>query len=110
MSPFVCGTVHLILLLSDQIDIWPSSDQADIFPPENNGLSFTGYGQEHEPVSVQVPYQPDEARLIGADRKQRGGRIHPYHRHLKWTHCVDVILIHLALHLDLVGTDIVHFL
>jgi hypothetical protein len=88
----------------------------DIFPPENNGLSFTVHGQEHEPVSVQVSYQPDETRLIGADCKQRGSRrmlfirIHPYHRHLKRAACVEGILIHLAPHFDLVGTDIVHSL
>ena len=77
-----------------------------------DGSSFTGYGQEHEPSSMQVPHQSDEARLIGADCKQRGRRIRLYHRHLKWAHCVDIvlILIHLALHLDLVGTDFLHSL
>ncbi len=32
----------------------------DIFPPEYNDLSLTGYGQEHESPSVQVPYQPNK--------------------------------------------------
>jgi hypothetical protein len=77
---------------------------------ENDGLSFTVYGQDHESVSMQVPYQPDETRLIGADCKQRGSRIHPYHRHLKRARCVKGVLIHLAANRDLVGTNIVHSL
>jgi hypothetical protein len=57
---------------------------------------------------VQVPYQANQSRLIGIDCKQRGCRIHPYHRHLQRAYGIEVVLIYLASYLDLVGTDIVH--
>jgi hypothetical protein len=63
---------------------------------------------------VQVTHQPDQARLVGVDREQgRSVRIcfilTSLHRHSpQGAHGVEVILIHLAPHLDLVGTGFVH--
>ncbi len=57
---------------------------------------------------MQVPYQPDEARLIGADGKQRCSRVHPYHRHLDGAHCIEVVLIYLATKLNEIGANAVH--
>jgi hypothetical protein len=72
------------------------------------GSSFTVYRQEHEPPSVQVPHQPDEARLIGADCKQRCSRIGPYHRHLKRAPDIDLAFVHLPTKLNEIGAHIVH--
>jgi hypothetical protein len=59
---------------------------------------------------VQVPYQPNEARLVGADTKQSRDHIRLYYRHLNRACGVEFVFVHLAAYLDLVDANVVHML
>jgi len=59
-------------------------------------------------MPVEVPDQPNQARLIGADGKLRGGRAHLHHDYLQRAGGVEVALIDLVPHFDMVGTNLVH--
>jgi hypothetical protein len=71
---------------------------------------FTDYGQENKPPLVQVPDQPDEACLIGVDCEHRSPSVHPLHCYLKWAGGIEGARIYLTLHLNSIGTNIVHVL
>jgi hypothetical protein len=61
-----------------------------------------------------MPDYPNETRLIGAHRTQRGGvriffiRVRPYSHHLNRARGVKALFIHRTAYLDVVPTDIVH--
>jgi hypothetical protein len=59
---------------------------------------------------MQMPDQPDETRLIGVDRKPGDIQIGLDHHDLKRTRGFERMLLYLASHLDVVGTDVVHVL
>ena len=66
------------------------------------------YRMDHVPLLVQVAQQSNEPRLIGANCEQRSSPVRTYHGYSQWAACVEGVFIHLALHLNVIGTDILH--
>ena len=57
---------------------------------------------------MQVPHRPNKARLVGANGEAHRGCVRPYDSHLDGAHGIEVLLIHLAPALDLVGIEFIH--
>jgi hypothetical protein len=74
------------------------------------GLRSTENRQEHKSLSVQVPDQANQTRLVGADGEQRCDRIYPDDRDPKGARFVESVFIDPVPNLDVVRTDIVYSL